>query len=282
MRRRRLLATCGTLLGGPGCVSPYLPGGESPTTGTPTDAGSETPRPTAEPTPDSLTPDSGTPGVSVTLSNPSVQSGFVHPDTPDSIAVADDAGQYLLVRASVAGGTPPDRSSFAVHFDGGVYDALDTRVYRKRTFDASYANGEGWLVFALPETGDADDARIAVPWDEWDVPPAVRERLAAPMPTFDVSFWAPETVGPNETPQLSLTITNESAVPGPCVLALTRSGPRVASTPVARMVVPIESGETVTADRPAKSPYDVDEPARVTYRLDYPGGDDSVTIDPVG
>lgn len=284
MKRRRFIALTGALAAGAGCIdrpgegaSGSPPAERSPVDGSgPSTSGTPTPvrDDTATGTSSGGTGTAPTTPSAVEVTEPSVQPGVVTLGSPDSITVRTDAGQYLVVHARVEG-APPDASAFEFAFDGSTYrpEEFDYPLYRDGgSYDPE--DGSGWLVFGLSESGSADDARLSWPGGGWTPPETERNRLASPTPSFSVGFDAPERVGPDESPTLSITATNEGGTAGRCVLALNRVGPMVAYTPVRRFVLDLEPGETVTREHDAKSPYDAEgEPRPVRYHLHTPDGD---------
>ncbi|MFC7026441.1 hypothetical protein ACFQH8_00685 [Halomicroarcula sp. GCM10025710] len=133
MKRRRLLALCGSLLATAGCVS------------TPAEPRDETGTETPVPPPDSPT-DEGT-GTrtdfgTVSVESATVQQGVVGPDSPDSIGVYDEAEQYLVVIVAVDGPAPePER--FALKADGDAVnpDTLVDGLYRDGQWAVRYGQG---------------------------------------------------------------------------------------------------------------------------------------------
>ncbi|MDS0259090.1 hypothetical protein NDI56_06760 [Haloarcula sp. S1CR25-12] len=264
MHRRRLLALVGSVAVGSGC------------TGTETDSPSGetvTPMPVPDPTdgpPDREGPDQPDQSVSITVRSAAVQPGVVTANTPDSISVVDDAGQYLVL--SVAGDAL-DRSAVEFRFSGASYppEVFGGRgLYRESGADDDDA---GLLVFGLPETGDATDAELAWADGSWSPPERVVDRLGAPSPPMRVSFDGPETAGEDD-PRLTVAVTNEGNAPGWFVLALNRQGPLSASAPVARIAGELTAGATTTRTLDAVPPED----GRATrYRLDGPGQENDLT-----
>lgn len=274
MHRRRLLALCGSFLAGAGCTS--LGGDTAPETDTVTpipDEDIESATPTDAPT------EFGT----VEIASVAVQPGVVGPDSPDSIGVFDDAGQYLVVTVD-AEQPAPSTDSFAFRFDGDTQTPTEfvNGLYRNGSWSVRYADGRGPLVFELAETGDASDARLSWPGGEWTPPQAVRERLEAPLPAFSATLDGPQTVTKGDEPRLTVTVTNEGERAGRFAFALNQSGPRIAYAPVASISGTLAAGGETIREFAAASPYLASPPREATYLLDGPGtrSDTHLTISP--
>ncbi|WP_058366850.1 hypothetical protein [Haloparvum sedimenti] len=259
MRRRSLLAASGLALLGPGCLR---------------DTG-----PSLDPAAGPATEESpGSPSFSVTEAG--VFPGYVTAGD-DSIGTVDGAGQYLLV-GTASTSERPSADEFAFSVDGETYthEPSDARLYWPEELAATESFGK-WLIFPLPETADATDARLSWPGGEWTPPERVRERLTEPLPDFEVTFDAPERVGPDESPTLSLSVHNPADVDGNTVLALNRVGPQIAYAPVREIVLECPPGETVDREFGAHSPHEPTDPREVTYHLHVAGGGrTSRTIEP--
>jgi hypothetical protein len=133
-----------------------------------------------------------------------------------------------------------------------------------------YGDDGGPVFFALPETGDASETRLTWSGGEWTPGETVRERLSAPLPSFDVTLTGPDTAGPGDDPKLALSVTNTGDIGGWYALGLNRIGPRIAYTPVGRIAGSLESGQSTTHTVDATSPTDG---LPVRYLLDAPGSD---------
>lgn len=261
MERRRLLALVGTLAVGSGC------------TGTESDSEpglTVTPMPVPGSTDESADwPDSEQP-ADIDVDAAVVQPGVVTPTTPDSIGVADDAGQYLVVTVD---GEGPDRSAVEFRFSGGSYlpAEFDGGLYRDGNLGVEYDDGSGPLVFALPETGDGSEAELAWDGGSWAPAPATLERLEDPLPPLSVELDGTDRAGEDDDPEIAVSVSNEGTGDGRYVFALNRFGPSTASVPVARISVELAAGESTTESFDAVAPRD----GRATrYRLDVPGEDD--------
>ncbi|MFC7019400.1 MULTISPECIES: hypothetical protein [Haloarcula] len=276
MKRRALLALCGSLFATPGCVS--LTGGSLDGTDTLTPA----------PPPDIDTDDgtgTRTDVGTVTVESAAVQQGVVGPDSPDSIGVFDDAERYLVVSAGVDG-PAPEREAFALRVgDDVVRPATFTNgLYRDGNWRVRYGSAGGPLVFPLSAVGADDAVGLEWPGGSWTPPDRVRERLTARLPGFAVSLDGPTEVGPDDDPEITVSVTNVGDGGGRYVLAMNRSGPRVAFAPVRRLAGELGPGESVRRTFDAKSPYDADAPTVTTYLLDAPGDrqDATLRMEPAG
>ncbi|WP_324758854.1 hypothetical protein [Haloarcula montana] len=270
MRRRHFLGLCGSLVAGTaGCLQGTDGPADSPERRT--DRSSTTP---------TTAPATGSSAVEITSA--AVQPGVVGPNTPDSIGVFDEFGQYLVVQVSGAG---PAYDAFEFRFDGQRFSptTLQNGLYRDEEWGVRYSDGSGPVLFGLPETGDASDARLQFGERTWEPPQPVRDRLEAPLPTFDVTMRGPDRAGPNRDPVLLVTVTNEGDRSGWYTLALNRSGPLIASAPLRRIAGTLDPGQERTITHDARSPFSPDaDPHAVTYRLDTPGDDPALshTIEP--
>jgi len=251
MYRRRVLALCGLAFAGAGCQSDT--GDAETVTPVPSPAVSET---------------ATGPPTTVRITDAVVTPGVVIPGT-DSISVESTDGQYLVL-TTVVEGPAVDRTAFSFRFDGSMYSPEEFRngLYRDGEWGRQFTESGGPLVFALPETGTASDARLSWPDGEWTPPEAVQAGLEAPLPSFDIALDGPERVDESDHPTLEITVTNTGDVSGRYVIALNRTGPRVAYTPVDRFDGVLEPGATDSISHEAKSPYiGGTEPREVIYRL---------------
>ena len=245
MRRRRLLAL--TAAGLAGCTGPVGSGTETtPRTGTDESRNGDTTDTATDP---QTTTAAGFDPVTVEPS--ALQPALVTLVHPDAIGLTDGEGrQYLYLHARVEGTGPP-RDRFTFRLDGSEYDPLtgeNNYLYRelREAEPPLYpgSDGSGLLLFGLPEAvGDASDARLSWPGGEWEPGADLRERLATPEPSVDLSVSFPETVEVGTQPTLSFTVENTGSVAGRALLAVNRSGPRIASTPVTTFSRLVPAGE---------------------------------------
>ncbi|WP_430505824.1 hypothetical protein [Haloparvum sp. PAK95] len=273
MRRRQVLAS-GTALLVAGCVGQDEPPDSSPGTQQPTDTEAATSTPTA------------TQGARTTMTilDERVQPGVVAMNSPDSVAVHGDGGQFLLMQVEVTDGPAPQYSDLSFLVAGERHEPERYRLFKNEDLGALYEfdKGKGWVVFELPEQVEASEPKFGWPDGTVTLLPRTRTRLETPSPPFDVTFEAPPTVTEDDSPTLSLSVHNRGEVAGTCVLGLNRVGPRIAYTPVREITVDLDAGESMTREYPAKSPYEpAGEPNSVTYHLELLGGERiSRTIEP--
>lgn len=247
MRRRTLLTACGTSLAGlAGCVSDSSPGGSEDTTtqGTPTTTDGTTTEPTTEP---------GDSNRTLSVSVISLQPAVVELATPDSLDVyGHGANQYLFIDVSVQSGEPPEKGAFGFRFEGEEFGPMETRGlwyhYNRMEREYTTADGTGWLAFELPAAGDASDAAVVWPGGEWEPGASLRERLGADTPPMSMEASIPETVTPNSTPVITLTVTNEGNVDERFVAAVNRTGGGVAYAPIGAIRPLVPAGETKSID----------------------------------
>jgi len=300
MRRRTLLASSAGLLAGlAGCIdadpggttggdeqSPVDTTGDgSPTDGdTPTRDGTDTEGATDTPT---ATETGGvTPVADVTVESLTLQYGFVEPDSPDSIWVAETETPYVVAAVSVDGPINPE--DFALAVGDERYRAIrQERLFRTSWGDDEWyeRDGSGLLLFELPTDPGDGDVRLTWPGGEHapDASEAVRARLDRGPPELSVSIDVPESWGQSQAPPVDIEITNEGDVPARFLGALNRIGPLVAYAPLARLTELVPAGETVTItyddswSSVPKERVGDDEPD-VRYFLHFAGGEASAEI----
>lgn len=188
----------------------------------------------------------------------SLQPAVVTQQTADSMGVTSAEGtQYLYLDVAVTSGAVPAREDLRVRFDGNEFEPIsqDMRLWRANEhgnsrYDAK--NGGGWLLFSLPQTGNASEFAL-IEADGVGVGPVVSSasmdvdgRLESRTPPLSLEWSAPDTVEPGTTPTLSFTVTNEGNHDGTFVAALNRSGPSIAMAPIAAIREVIPPGEPTT------------------------------------
>lgn len=271
MRRRRFLAAAGlAAVGFAGCQR-LADGPERPTQ-------------TTTPPPD--TPPTSTPSVSAELD--SLQPAVVTLNV-DALDVDGEPGrQYCYLDVTVDVGEPPRRDDFRLRFGGDHHPpATIERLWRAYPEDAGRydrADGEGWVLFDLPATGDASDVALldADTGGEWPIVAQASVdfdgRLASPAPPLSLVFDGPDRVALGSQPTVTMTVTNDGDRDGTFVGGLNRVGPAVAYAPVEaiRQVVPPDEPTTVTVidelrlERPADEELG-DGNADMTYHLQWTG-----------
>lgn len=236
MHRRRFLAAAGALTttAAAGCL-----------TGSP--ASDSTDRTTTEATTDTST----TTTVPLSVSLDRYQPGVVAMTSPDSIGVRRGEGAALFLDVTSDGDDGPARTDFRFRFGGSMYSPVDPddvrlwREYGNRAGAYGVEGRDGWLLFDLPQSGDAADAHLSWSGGEWTPPRELRDRLAAGF-DFGIEYDFPETVEHGERPGVALTVTNDADAPARYLAALNRAGPRVAHAPVETISFVLDPGETRT------------------------------------
>ncbi len=255
MRRRTALSLAGTALAGlAGCTSVQ---NDSTDTRSTTDSGG-----------------SGSLDVGFDALQPAVIELFVDAYEFEMT----DGSQYLFL--SGADATASDRQ---FRFDGSEYDpGVDTSydlVRAPSTFGAP-TGASDWVVFELPESGDAGDAALRGPDGEWQPGDALRERLAAPVPSLAVTgFEGPSTVPADDSPTFTVTVSNASDTDGRFIGVFEPQYGRTSAQLVSRSV---PAGETVTLDATVDA-VGTPTPGReqgnpLSYELLWPGGSETATL----
>ncbi|RMB23797.1 hypothetical protein ATH50_1027 [Haloplanus aerogenes] len=261
----------GTLAALTGCLGNRRQSDGPPPTGTRTRTA--TPTRTDEPTAD------------VTVESLHLQYGVVTPSSPDSIGISHADTPYLVASVRVDG--PLSWEAFGLRMADVRYapTRLD-RLYRTTWGeDHWYERGrsDGLVLFEAPSTA-TDDLQLIWPGGERPVDDGIVARLDGETPRLSASFDVPETHDGRTAPDITIDVTNEGSTAGRFLGALNRVGPVVAYTPVTRLsrLVPAGESETISvADSWGGSPAEErlgDGEPDVTYRLDYPGGEDAAAI----
>lgn len=280
MHRRQFLLTYGAGMAGlAGCLSEQRADG----TGTTTD-GSPTSMATAVDT--SPTPTATAVDTSLTVEFSALQAGFVELNVDVYEMVSDPTSQYLFLNVSVNSGTAPSLSDFRFRFDGDEHPPItpteDPWVHRQDDEGDSYDAGSEWMLFELPETGDASDAALVWPGGEWQPDEPLRARLGVELPSLSLTEWVvPETVPLDGHSTFEFTAHNESDHAGRFIGAINADGwmPHRPVAIVSRRVPPNGSeswtvgGEEITLVEEALSESVGDGEPDITYELVWTGGD---------
>ncbi len=278
MHRRAVLSLCGAGLAGlAGCPSRRDGGRDAPTGDT-----STTPTTTATPRETELR-----------VELDALQPALVELNTDYYQLAAESDRQYLVLAVSVVSGPPPPRSALAFRFDGAAHAPRTWERIPARQSDGSggeqYSseNGSGWVVFDVPETGDASDAALVWPDGEWRPDDRLREQLATPLPALSLAEWrGPETAPLDSTTAFELAVRNGGPRPGWFVGGINAEGwyPR---RPVAHVSRRIPPGETVAWEVPGEEIELEDEgwservgdgEADIQYELVWPDGDERASV----
>lgn len=184
-----------------------------------------------------------------TITFDALQPAIVQLQT-DDLSVSDFGQQYLYFLIDIPNKAAPPRKEFSLQFDGRRYNPVGSdmsSLYRMRK-DQRYTqkSGEGWILFRLPETGDADETRLTGAGGKWEPTEPIRERLAKPEPDLQVSVTIPETVKKDTQPTINITVQNQGTIASRFVAGLSRKGPSIARRPVALI------SQRVEADSKAK------------------------------
>lgn len=260
-----------------GCTGPDPPSGDSTsrsgTSTEPTSGRTSTVPGTSEST-------TNTP-QSLKFSNPTVQTGIAT-QWEDTIEVRG-GGQYFTVEATVDGEDHgPPLGAFEFVFDGERHEPYDPEnVLAVPPLKYRADTGGGRIVFRLPEQGLAGTARLVWPGGEWTPTEDVRERLASPLPTFDVRVSAPDEIEGFERPTLSIAVTNEGDVPGRHVVGVDQKGPGGYFATVGRFAFDLAPGETETRTHTGSPPgWDGGPRQEIVYTVHLPNGALGRTIRP--
>jgi hypothetical protein len=238
MRRRALLAalaSAGALTAG--CLGEV--------SDAPSDRNTDTPTPT--PTATATSPE-----TELAVELDALQPTLVELNVDYYQLVAEAGRQYLVLTVSVVSGPPPSRSALVFRFDGSDHAPRTWERIPARQSDESggeqYSNenGSGWVVFELPETGDASDAALVWPGGEWRPDDRLREQLATPLPSLSLEEWrVPETVPLDSTTTFELAVRNDGDLREWFIGGINAEG-WYPHRPVARISRQIPPGETVS------------------------------------
>lgn len=243
MRRRTLLAglAASALIPAAGCVDSLSPASgptrDTPDADTQTDTVTETTQGPSEP---------ATVGEQVTVgettlrsSGPTVQESFFHRTSADSWGVTGAAGTFCVVGVAIAAGPNPPVDAFTL-LAGGASVQLAAAVAERDPMVLSgpvsarqVYDGEstwGWVGADVPESVAVDEPRLRI-----DTGDAVRTLAVPTQPASALggspaeisveSVDVPASVAPDESIELSVTVTNHGAGPGVARVVVNESGP---------------------------------------------------------
>lgn len=282
MNRRQVLAVLGAgTTGLAGCNRTQR---NETATPTPTEPSGAATTPTASPTA-TLASDRD-----LKVSFDALQPAYVDLSVDNYRMVSEPDTQYFFLAVEVESGLPPALSDFGLRFDGTDYSPLErdtsSEIIRNRARDESWSIDDrylsGWIVFELPETGDASDVNLTWPGGGWRPDRDTLERLAAPLPSLSLVEWhVPETAREGSHVTFGFTVSNDTDLPGHFVGAINASdsiiGPHHPVAVVSREISPndTESWEVVGDDAPPIIlPDDLPDDVKptVTYEFVWAGG----------
>lgn len=223
-----------------------------------------------------------TPDARASVSFQALQTGLVALTTPDSIGVVNDDSQYLRFEATAEGSDPPEAGAFELRFAGETHTVVglerreEFRRYGLEASPYSAESGEGELLFELPGSATDGDARLTYPRGEWSAEAALAERLASPVPSMAASLSVPDDAEPGAGLPVTITVENQGDVAARFIGGLNRTGPAVASTPVARVSTAAEAGATTRVE--VNDEVAADGTGDANYLLSYLGGSASLTV----
>ncbi|WP_330632707.1 hypothetical protein [Halocatena halophila] len=275
MRRRTLLSACGLALSGlAGCSSNT---GEEETTPT------ETPEPTVV-----VNETPSRPGPVTFLS---LQPKLVRVNRYAAELTRGEKSQYLYLDLDFTDEKPPAREDFTVEFSGRtIYPMARVNTMSiLNNYGPEYTRhrGTGWLLFELPATGDATDARLRWSDDEWIPTERIRTRLAEQHPRFSANISMETKISPGSVPSITVEMTNEGSIAGRFLGTLNRGGPKQGGAtrlrgfsefPVAKISEFIPAGKTKRINlTESDESFDVppeqrgDDEEDLYYSFDWPG-----------
>lgn len=192
---------------------------------------------------------------------------FVYPPSGEggTASSPEPANPPETRRLSTPEGPPTD--AFTLLLDGRPFAPVSMPPrYRSRTpgIGSVYVDGspDGWLMFDVP-TVETDSAALVHEGARYPLPDGAVERLAT-APSFRLaSVSVPESVAPDETVELGLTVENVGDREGTYLAGFRWSG---LPKPVEVTVPPGESGS-------ASVWYRVYGDGSMRFAFDYPGGD---------
>lgn len=212
----------------------------------------------------------------VELSLDQVHRGLVRYTSPDSISVTDRDRRHVSLAVERSDDTAaPEPGDFALRFDGEEYAPMSVEepweLYRYGSFHTAEDPG-GWLLFDLPASGDASDAALTWPGNEWPLSRPLQRRLGS-APAFDVSVTA-------DGEAIEVTATNTGERPQRFLLAANQAGPMYA--PIGTRTALLSADGTETFDftpSPPPVPRREDGPATVRLPVSWVDGDGGRSVE---
>lgn len=278
MDRRTFVATAGLALTGGlgGCVS------ESDGPGDTGDGESTTPsstrttsdgRPSESPT--------GSPVEGVVVDRIAVRKAVPYESSMGSGGVlAEEGRQYVVARVRGDRDLVADAFAFAAGDESwspgldGTTGAINRSVAGREGGPVGRGLGRhgSYLAFAVPSPLDASEPRITYSGpgaDEWPLPAAARERLAAPAPRFELrDLSLPDRVSQGEDLPVSLSVANVSETDGRFLAAVYWPTELVADDDESRVVErQVPAGETASASLSIDTRYTTNEDGPVTLSV---------------
>lgn len=217
--RRRLLAVLGAgALAG--CV-----GEEGPPDSSPTDSPTTSSTVSPPATPATVGNPISVDGATLTLEQVAVRDSlFVQASADSKDVLARDGERFLLGTVTVDGDGPASPSAFSLIVDSETVGTGSTEFARNHygyldrwPYDPDGERGTpgGWVGFTPNAPLSGEPVSVAVGDAAWRLPEEAVEQLHQPLPSYDLlSFDHPETVGPEETFTVSVTVENTGAVAG--------------------------------------------------------------------
>lgn len=192
--------------------------------------------------------------------------------------VANPDSQYLFLT-----GPAVDGEDRRFRFDGESYEpGIDIDYCVARPDVPACARNPPWLLFELPETGDATDAALLAPDGAWRPDDSQRARLSAPLPSPRLtSFELDADVAAGTAPTFSLSARNDGADDAWFVGALNRVGATTRSVAPVSYLVPAESTVSWTVvGNEVGTPTAVRNGGSSTleYELTWLGGSETVAV----
>ena len=218
--RRTFLGTAGLALASAGCL-----GEASERPGSATEAKRRTSTTTESPAAVSLGTEQTVGGVSVRVSNLSVQDSALTRNDDTMTLHTTEGERYVLVSVSGSeSGTPSDTFSLGVDDDTyasrvdvfGRHASLDERG---AVYDPSYGTDTGWIGFVVPPTVDAERGRVLLEYGgetaAWRLTNTQIDALRRPRAAFELREVAlPTRIRPYAPVSVRVVAENVSDVAG--------------------------------------------------------------------